>query len=67
MTYLPVGGKTLVGRKHSKGDLKVCIQLFIFLEESQFFCRQLEISKTLWVSNLFKTFSALSVALEHVW
>lgn len=67
MTYLPGGGKTLVSRKRSRGDLKVCIPLFYFSEESQFFCRQLEISKTLWVSNLFKTFSALSVALEHVW
>lgn len=39
--------------------------LFYAERESQFFCKQLEVSKTLWLSNLFKTSIASWIGLKH--
>lgn len=39
--------------------------LFYAERESQFFCKQFEVSKTLWLSNLFKTSIASWIGLKH--
>lgn len=39
--------------------------LFYAEGESPFFCKQLEVSKTLWLSNLFKTSIASWIGLKH--
>ena len=43
------------------------LHYFMQKKESQFFCKQSGVSKTLGISNLFKTPIALWIGLEHSW